>query len=246
MYNHTIVGVKMKKNKIVIILLIIIFFVAVVLVFSINSKSSKKQLSKKKTVKVVEKKQQTLEDIRKKENIVFLGDSITEFYPIHDIYLDLPIVKSGVSGYKTTDILDKMDEMVYRYNPTKVFILIGTNDLNNDDPKEVEENIKKIVENIKNNRKMAKIYVESIYPVNKSVNENVVSNRNNGKIKEVNSNIEEYCKKNNITYIDVYSLLEDEDGNLDKKYTEDGLHENDLGYARISQVLIKYIYDIEV
>ena len=66
-----------------------------------------------------------------KENIVFLGDSITDWCPFDALYdKDIPIINSGRAGYRTFSILEEMDDLVYKYNPTKVFILIGTNDLN--------------------------------------------------------------------------------------------------------------------
>lgn len=197
-----------------------------------------------------EKEKTKKDEINKYENIVFLGDSITEFYPIDEIYGDLPIIKSGIAGYRTDDLLPKLEEMVYRYNPTSVYLLIGTNDLlwNKDEDKEKAiSNIKKIVENIKNNRKKTKIYIESIYPVNvdSDSTRNMVGYRENETIIEVNKEIEEYCRENNYIYINMYDELTDEDGNLNKKYTNDGLHPNSLGYAKITRVLLPYIYGVE-
>jgi len=197
-----------------------------------------------------EKEKTRKDEINKYENIVFLGDSITEFYPIDEIYGDLPIIKSGIAGYRTDDLLPKLEEMVYRYNPTSVYLLIGTNDLlwNKDEDKEkVISNIKKIVENIKNNRKKTQIYIESIYPVNVDLDttRNMVGYRENETIIEVNKEIEKYCRENNYIYINMYDELTDEDGNLNKKYTDDGLHPNSLGYAKITRVLLPYIYGVE-
>ena len=48
-----------------------------------------------------------------------------------------------------------------------------------------------------------------------------------------------------MVYIDLYNELTDDDGNFSKDYTDDGLHPNDLGYAKISQILLKEIYDIK-
>ncbi len=195
-----------------------------------------------------EKEKKTLTDIKKYENIVFLGDSITELYPIDNIFSDLPIVKSGISGYTTQDILDRMESMVYQYNPTSIFLLIGTNDIiqeGEDKNKEAVDNIKKIVEEIEKHRNKSKIYIESIYPVNKSIDRSMVRNRDNKTIQEMNDKIEEYCNKNNITYINMYDELTDENGNFSSDYTFDGLHPSELGYAKISQVRLKYIYDIK-
>ena len=184
----------------------------------------------------------------KKENIIFLGDSITDFYPVDKIYWNLPIVKSGVSGYTTTDILDRMDKMVYQYNPTKVFLLIGTNDIMTDGSKKTDETIDNIIEiinNINKNRKKATIYVESIYPVRKKSNPSMVKDRDNDTIRIINEKIKNYCeKKGKCIYINMFDELTDENGELSQSYSNDGLHPNDLGYAKISQVRINYIYKI--
>ena len=202
----------------------------------------------KEKVVYQESKTKKITDIKKYENIVFLGDSITDFYPIDSIYMDLPIVKSGISGYTTNDILERMDSMVYQYNPTSVFLLIGTNDIMFDESNEESaiENIEKIISNIKENRKKAKIYLESIYPVNKEVNSKMVRNRDNETIKDMNSKLKNYCEENDIVYINMHDELTDEEGNFDAKYTNDGLHPNDLGYAKISQMRLTYIYGMEV
>lgn len=207
--------------------------------------------SSKCKTKIIEKvkteKNGTAAEFKENENVVFLGDSITEIYPIDDIYTNLPIVKSGVSGYKTNDILDRIDSMLYEYNPTKVILLIGTNDISEDiseeNIKNTIEQIEKISKAIKKNRKNTKIYIESIYPVNRSMDKEMVANRTNDAIQQINKEIKLYCKKNNMTYINMYDELTDEDGNFNKKYTYDGLHPNTLGYAKITQVLIPYIFE---
>lgn len=193
--------------------------------------------------------QKSLESIKKYENIVFFGDSITEYYPISEIYGDLPIIKSGVAGYKTTDVMDKLDKMVTRYNPTSVYILIGTNDIrhNTDESKEqVIKNLKVIIENIKKDRKNTKIYVESLLPINHDTEarDYYVEQRENTSIQEVNKEIEQYCEEKNYVYINMYDELTDADGNFSKKYTNDGIHPNDLGYAVMTRKLIPYIYGI--
>lgn len=195
--------------------------------------------------KTINKEEYNYEDIKKYENILFLGDSITDWYPIEEIFGGMPIVRSGIAGYETKDILSRMDDMVYRYNPTKVFILIGTNDLKYKDsePSKVAKDIEKIIENIKKNRKNTEIYVQSIYPVHTGMW--AVEDRTNEKIKETNKSLKEYCEDNDIEFINMFDELTDGNGDLDEKYTKDGLHPNDLCYARMSQVLLKYIYNKE-
>ena len=178
------------------------------------------------------------------DNFIFLGDSITELYPLEEYYDNLPVVNSGISGNKTTDILNDMKTRVYQYNPTKVFLLIGTNDLNSTDEDIVDvtfDNIKEIINEIKENRSDATIYVESVYPVNSVIENNVVTNRTNKKVKELNKKLSNYCDEESCEYINLYDDLIDEEGNLKTEYTEDGLHLNSLGYVVITRELLPYL-----
>lgn len=176
------------------------------------------------------------------DNYLFLGDSITDFYDLDKYYKDLPVVNSGISGNTTDDILNNMKKRAYQYNPSKVFLLIGTNDLTRDKSnEEIVEGVEKIIEGIKENRPKAEIYLESIYPVNYSLSPKMVNVRKNDDIKEINKELKKYCKKNKITYIDMYDLLKDDDDNFDSIYTNDGLHPNDEGYEVITKEIKKYL-----
>ncbi len=186
-------------------------------------------------------------EMDKSQNIVFLGDSMIDWYPIDDFFEDIPTVNSGHAGDKTVNILDNMKERVYIYNPTKVFIQIGTNDLKNDNVNndDIAENIRKIVQGIKNNRTQALIYVISIYPINSSDNEKInkenVLPRTNEEIEKINKQIKEVCEDENVTYIDIYHKLISDDGDLKLKYTVDGLHLNEMGYYKVTKSLLPYV-----
>ena len=56
--------------------------------------------------------------------------------------------------------------------------------------------------------------------------------------------MKDYCKKENITFIDMYDLLLDPDEEEDviqSDYTKDGLHITDDGYEVITKEIMKYI-----
>lgn len=176
------------------------------------------------------------------DNIVFLGDSITERYHIDEFYENYNIVNSGVGGNETNDILNNMKERLYRYNPSKVFLLIGTNDLNNyKKPEEVANNIEKIIKQIKTNRPYAEIYVESIFPVNNVDFKKRNKGHDNKNIQKTNKLVINICKKNKVKYLDIYKHLINENGNLKKEYSEDGLHLTSLGYLKLTNLLLPYI-----
>lgn len=188
-------------------------------------------------VKVVTK----IKEIEKvPDNYLFLGDSITDFYNLDKYYPDMPTVNSGVSGNTTEDILKDMKKRAYQYNPSKVFLLIGTNDLDTKHSKEdIVKNVEKIISELKENRPKAELYIESIYPVNPDVRRSKSGNRNNDDIKQINKELKKYCKENKINYINLYDLLKDEDDNLKEEYTKDGLHLSDEGYKVVTEEIKK-------
>lgn len=176
------------------------------------------------------------------ENIVFLGDSITDFYDLDKYYPNNFVVNSGIAGNTTADILEDMKKRVYCYNPSKVFLLIGTNDLETGaSVDDIVKNIMKIAKQIKKNRKETKIYIESIYPVNHNIENNTADKRNNNDIKKINKRLKKYCQDNKFTYINLYSILKDDSDNLSTDITDDGLHLNEKGYDLLTDYLNKYL-----
>ena len=178
-----------------------------------------------------------------KESIVFLGDSITSRYDLNKYFPNYYVYNSGIAGNMTKDILDNMENRVFAYNPTKVFILIGTNDLvySGLDNDGIKNNIEEIINKIYEKNSNTKIYLESIYPVNNSINKEIVETRTNDNIKDLNNKIEKICNNNKCTYINMYDNLTDKNGNMKRIYTVDGLHLNKIGYKVITNKLIKYL-----
>lgn len=179
------------------------------------------------------------------DNFVFLGDSITDFYPLEEFYDNVPVVNSGVAGYKTTDILSRIDSMVTIYNPTKVFLLIGTNDVPVSSEDEIVDHIKQIIEEIHEKRPKAKVYLESILPVNRSDDEKIdhgmVGERENDKIQSINKKLEQYAEEEEITFINLYDEFVNSDNEMTLKYTTEGLHLSSLGYLKLTNILLPYL-----
>lgn len=178
-----------------------------------------------------------------KEKIVFAGDSITDRYDLNRFYnySDKQIINSGIGGYTTTKLLNRFNNVIEQYNSDKLFLLIGINDLGQGFDKNLTiDNIKKIVTQTKKANTNTKIYIESIYPVDRNKRSNS-EKRNNEDIQFINKKISEYCSNNDVTYIDVYSALIDKDGNLADEYTLDGLHLTDSGYDVVTNILKPYI-----
>lgn len=230
----------MKKNFnidiIYFILILILSILSLVCLLLLGQKPKEiiKTITETKTIEVLE------------ENIVFFGDSITYRYNIKESFSDHYIVNKGINGHSTNDLLNRLDTDVIEYNPSKVFLLIGVNDLSGFIDKEtVVDNIKKIIEKITEKRSKTKVYVESIYPINRRIlteKEYPIDEvLTNDLIKETNELIKELCKDKDLTYIDVYDELIDDEGNLKEEYTVEGQHLTDEGYKKVTEVLKKYV-----
>lgn len=189
-------------------------------------------------------KVEKLERYSKGECILFLGDSITARYDLDKYFPNYYTVNSGVGGNIANDILNDMDNRVYKYNPTKVFILLGTNDIiySGLEYEGIKDKINELISDIHEKFPNAKIYLESIYPIN-NIDEKIVDGRKNDNIKVLNSMIKTICDDNKCEYIDLYDDLTDKNGNLKRLYTVDGVHLSRFGYIVVTKKLSKYIDD---
>ena len=241
--NSVINSHKKNNNKLILIVLVISLFVNAFFLLRVNNlDSSVDSLNTtiEENKKDYEKQIETLKEDY--TNYLFLGDSITDYYDLDKYYEGLPVVNSGISGNTTEDILNDMKGRVYNYNPSKVFLLIGTNDLIHDvSVDDIVSNIERIINEINSNEPQAEIYVESVYPVNDDLDEDMVDVRNNDDIMEINEEIKKYCDDNGYTYINMYDKLLDDDGNFNEEYTDDGLHPNSRGYEVITEEIKKYL-----
>ena len=69
-------------------------------------------------------------EISKPGKIVFLGDSLIDFFPIQDFFPRVKIYNRGIAGDTTKDLLKRLDNVI-ELKPSKLFLQIGTNDLVN-------------------------------------------------------------------------------------------------------------------
>lgn len=223
--------VRLGRFFVVLLIFLLLILVIVFAVYAFVKPPKEVIVTKEKKVVVVD------------DNYLFLGDSITDYYDLEEYYEDMPVVNSGVSGNTSEDILDDMKERVYQYNPSKVFLLIGTNDIQHEfSEDEIVENIQKILEEIHENRPYAELYLESIYPVDEE--KEASKDRTNDVIMEINERLEEYCKKEKITYINLFDQLVDKDSDevvIKEEYTKDGLHLSDDGYEVVTKEIKKYL-----
>ncbi|MBK7291139.1 MAG: sialate O-acetylesterase [Chitinophagaceae bacterium] len=175
-----------------------------------------------------------------KKDIIFLGNSITDYAEWNEL-LQLPEARNrGISGDITFGVLERLDE-VTEGKPAKIFILIGINDIARNIPDSVIlDNYKKIIQRIKVASKRTKIYFNTLIPVNNTFPDRAHFNKDEH-IAAVNAGLKKLCDAEKITLIDLYPHYEGEDKKLDKSMTYDGLHLNTEGYKKWAFILQVYL-----
>jgi lysophospholipase L1-like esterase len=175
-------------------------------------------------------------------DIVFLGNSITDGCEWHELFNNANIKNRGISADRTYWILERLDPII-KGKPRKLFVQTGTNELGaGHSPQSVAENLTKLVERFQTESPETEVYIQSIFPVNDSFEKYAKRQASKDKeIIETNKLLKEMCANKGITFVDVYSKLADENGKLNKEYTNDGLHLMGQGYLIWKKVLDEFL-----
>lgn len=179
-----------------------------------------------------------------KEDIIFLGNSITDGGEWSEMFNDLKVKNRGISGDFAIGVLNRLDE-VYNRKPAKVFLLIGVNDLaRNTTVDSIVKNITWIASLLKEKSPLTKLYVQSIFPVNEKLGKFGGHTKKKAEILQVNKALFDSAVKYHYNYVDVFSALADSTGRLNTDYTNDGLHLTGPGYLKWKEVVYDKVYDL--
>lgn len=175
--------------------------------------------------------------------IMMVGNSITEGANWKTLLKDTTVINRGISGDVTFGVIHRLKDITDR-KPSKLFLLIGINDLSRNTPNEVIlENIFMIAGKIHAGSPATKLYIQSIFPTNESFKN--LSKRFVGKsehIKTINEQVKKYAEKLNYTFVDLYSSFIDSEGRMESKFTADGLHLTPAGYQHWVDILKREKY----
>jgi len=178
------------------------------------------------------------------DRVVFMGNSITEGWSnIHPEFFEgKPYVNRGIGGQTTPQMLIRFRQDVVSLHPKLVVILAGINDIaGNTGPSTLEmimDNIKSMAEIARANN--IKVVLSSVlpaydFPWSPGLDPGP-------KVMRLNAMIKEFCEAQNFVYLDYFSAMVDDRNGMDKKYHEDEVHPNILGYqvmAPLAEAAIK-------
>lgn len=170
--------------------------------------------------------------------VVFMGDSITDFWRLATYFPGKPYVNRGISGQTTPQMLIRMFPDVIDLHPAAVIMLAGTNDIaGNTGPetaKMVEENLEAMTELAQAHG--IKVILCSLTPVSDYTKSKQTAHRPPADILDLNRWIRAYAAKAHAGFADYYSATVDSSGMYKKSLSRDGLHPNDAGYRVLAPV----------
>ena len=103
-------------------------------------------------------------------------------------------------------------------------------------------NVARLIDRFQSESRWTKIYVQSILPVNGESFAKFKKHYEHGRqIVPLNKRLEALCDEKGVTYLNVWGALADENGNLDKRYTLDGLHLKGEGYLAWRDVIKPHV-----
>lgn len=174
-------------------------------------------------------------------SIVMLGNSLTHGCEWHELLRNPNVVNRGING----DIAEGIDlrlDGILRGRPAKIFLLCGVNDVSHDlSADSIASAVEAIVGRIHRESPTTKVYLQSLLPINNSFGRYKRIFGKEQTIRDINTLLEAYAAKNDITWINLYPAFADEKGNLRSDLTNDGLHLLGPGYIIWREILLPYI-----
>ncbi len=180
----------------------------------------------------------TIEKLHTVFDIAFFGNSITRGSDFQQFFPDKKIINLGYSGDNMTGMLRRVP-MIQAANPSKVFIMAGTNDLVHISLDEYKERYTKLLQTIKDSLPNSKIYIESVLPSNHEMG----SYASNTKVQQANKIAEGLASSFNGQFINLYDLYANENNELPKDMTRDGVHLYPEHYDKWAEKIKPYVYE---
>ncbi|MDF9797134.1 lysophospholipase L1-like esterase [Catalinimonas alkaloidigena] len=170
--------------------------------------------------------------------ILFVGSSsIAKWQNVNEYFPSKKVLNRGFGGSDFQDLLYYTDRIIYPYQPSKIFIYEGDNDLaKGEKPKKILKRAKKLRKEIRKNLGDTPVIFISPKP-------SVARWNLKAQYEELNAMLKAYAEsQENTEYADVWNPALDDSGKvMDDIFIEDNLHMNEKGYEIWHQVLKPYV-----
>lgn len=178
-----------------------------------------------------------------RQDIVFLGNSITHYCEWHEL-LNMPNIKNrGISGDVVGQMTERLDPIVNGH-PAKIFVMGGVNDVSHKlSADTIAARMEMLLDYIALKSPETKIYLQSCLPINNDFNRFKNLAGTEQVVLDYNKRLAEIAARRGITFINLFPLLADADGKLDPKFTNDGLHLLGNAYIVWRDAILPYVLE---
>ena len=162
--------------------------------------------------------------------LLFMGDSITDFWPSRGQYSWLKFAPYnpadfGISADKTEHVLWRIENgELDGIHPKVMVLMIGTNNDGVDQPEWIASAIARIVAVTHDKLPATKVLLLGVFPRGKHGNQAAVVNQ------QVNGIISKLDNGSTVRYLDIGKVFLDANGDVPPEMMPDGLHPNPHGY----------------
>jgi lysophospholipase L1-like esterase len=175
------------------------------------------------------------------KRVVFMGDSITDAWPLAQSFPGKPYVNRGISGQTTPQMLVRFRPDVIALKPSVVVILAGINDIaENTGPisiETIEGNFASMVDLAQANG--IRVVLSSVLPAAEFPWRPTINPVE--KVAALNAWLKDYAARRGVVYLDYFPALQDQRRGLRAEYGKDAVHPNDAGYALMAPLAEKAI-----
>lgn len=164
--------------------------------------------------------------------VVFLGDSLTHIGRWELLFPDTPVRNYGIGGERSEHLLTRLEPIV-RIQPSKLFLLIGTNDLSlGYSVDEIAANVAALFDELRRTLPGCKLHLQSAIPRQRKFA---------ARIHALNAQYKKLAAERGIAFIDLFPLFDDGNGQLREDLTYDGLHLMGKGYGIWRDAIAGYV-----
>ena len=164
----------------------------------------------------------TLSKLNLDADVVFYGNSLTYESDFRDYFPNLKIVNLGCNMDMLDDLINRV-YMIRTVNPKRIFVLGGINYFKETPIDSFYKKYQTLVDSITLQNPKAKVFLQSLLPVNPTIGVGTIYSDCIDKIKNANEIICKIANEKGCEYVDLYSAYQVND-TLPSKFTRDGLH----------------------
>ncbi|MDR3551858.1 MAG: GDSL-type esterase/lipase family protein, partial [Clostridia bacterium] len=161
----------------------------------------------------------------------FLGDSLTEGLEYFSVMDDATLLgETGLSTYTALTHPQTIGgkkvmvaDAVKAAKPSVIYVMLGSNEINWMAQGDYIKYYDKLIDTLQKGSPQAQIEIESILPVTASY-EKRYPDRSNSHIDQFNGALRLMCNSRGLKFLDIASVMKDEDGKLPSSASDDGIH----------------------